>query len=114
MVVGRCVAERAMRQGHADVRYDEQGDCHRKRIKTDAQNAAASGGAGFSGVASFGFACALPAPTKGAAGPRNRKGWEVSPASPITLHGHRRPRLYRERNLARRRAVSVQPASSCP
>ena len=51
MVVGQCVAERAMRQGHADVRYGERRDCHKKRIKTDAQNAAASGGAGFSGVA---------------------------------------------------------------
>ena len=33
------------------------------------------------------------------------KGWEVAPASPIVLHGHRRPRLYRDRNLTRRRVV---------
>jgi hypothetical protein len=37
--------------------------------------------------------------------PGSGKGWEVAPASPITLHGHRRPRLYRERNLARRLAA---------
>ena len=41
MVAGQCVAERAMRQGHADVRYGERGDRHRKRIKTDAQKVAA-------------------------------------------------------------------------
>ena len=34
---------------------------------------------------------------------RGGQGWEVAPASPITLHGHRRPRLYRDLNLARRR-----------
>jgi hypothetical protein len=36
-------------------------------------------------------------------GESDRKGPARFPAGPITLHGHRRPRLYRDPNLARRR-----------
>ena len=38
-------------------------------------------------------------------GLKNWKGPARFRASPITLHGHRRPRLYRDLNLARRRVV---------
>jgi len=85
MVVGQCVAERAMRLGHGDVRYDERRDCHRKRIKTDAQNAAAAGGEGFSGVAGSGYASSAPVANEGRGRAGKRKGPGGFPRQPHHL-----------------------------
>ena len=82
MVVGPCVAERAMRQGHADVRYGERGDRHRKCIKTDAQKVAAPAARDSPGSQAPALPQALPAPMKDAAGPENGKGQRVSAPAP--------------------------------